>query len=89
MVRDGPRVEFWTVTKAPWSAEEVAALNAFQAAGQFHPLTCGLEHDDHDPIPMRAPDNVLVATPDGWRCPHYGCKYTQDWAPAFMFEPIE
>jgi hypothetical protein len=56
--------------KAPWTDEQVAALNRWQQAGFVHPFTC---YDGDD----------LVATRDGWVCPH--CNYKQDWAHAFMF----
>ncbi|MER7734126.1 hypothetical protein ABTX80_24865 [Streptomyces erythrochromogenes] len=60
---------------APWTPEQVAALNRFQRAGSMHPFTCGRDHDSH---------HVLIATEAGWVCPGPGCGYTQDWAHAFM-----
>lgn len=55
--------------EAPWTPEQVAALNAFQARSNIHPFTCGkcggLE--------------VLVATSTGWLCPK-DCGYSQTWA---------
>jgi len=59
---------------APFTDEQVAALNDFQKSGLFHPFTCGGEHKRHVD---------LVATNDGWVCPD-GCGYTQDWAHAMM-----
>ena len=58
--------------KAPWSQEEVDALNAYQKEGSFHPYTC----------PGNFPDckdhRELIATEDGWVC---ACgKYKQDWS---------
>lgn len=61
-------------TIAPWTAVEVASLNAYQAAGVMHPFTC-----DSDDEPCAS---VLVATTDGWICPD--CGYTQNWAHEFM-----
>jgi hypothetical protein len=58
----------------PWSAEQIAALNAFQHDGRFHPFTCG--NDSRHP--------VLVATPAGWICE--ACDYRQAWAHDFMSE---
>lgn len=55
--------------RAPWTDEQVAALNRFQGYGFVHPFTCQNHHDG---------DRSLVATRDGWVCPH--CDYTQDWA---------
>jgi hypothetical protein len=64
---------------APWTSEQVDALNAFQKGGGFHPYTCGGDH--------AGPSPDLVATTDGWRCPQDGCEYRQDWAMAFAFDP--
>jgi hypothetical protein len=65
-----------TTIRAPWTPEQVEALNRFQKSGRFHPFTCPgkwakcAEHRD------------LVATTDGWVC---ACgKYRQDWASDFM-----
>lgn len=56
----------------PWTDEQVAALNAFQHDGRFHPFTCG-NNSNHP---------VLVATPTGWICS--ACDYRQKWAHDFM-----
>ncbi len=68
--------------RAPFTPEQVAALNAFQRRGGMHPFTCGGEHAPGSPI--------LVARADGWHCTDpYGeaCDYRQDWAHAFMADP--
>lgn len=68
--------------RAPWTPEQVTALNAFQQRGDMHPFTCGGDHTPGSPS--------LVAYTDGWRCPQpYGeaCDYRQDWAHAFMADP--
>lgn len=68
--------------RAPWTPEQVAALNEFQRRGGMHPFTCGGEHTPGSPI--------LVAREDGWHCsdPYgEGCDYRQDWANAFMADP--
>ena len=62
---------------APWTDEQVTALNAFQHHGRMHPFTCGAVHSSG-----RSP--ILVATPAEWICPDPECDYTQDWAHAFM-----
>jgi hypothetical protein len=62
---------------APWTDEQVTALNRYQDAGEVHPFTCGNLHAD-----SRSP--VLLATPNGWRCPNPTCDYQQDWAHDFM-----
>ncbi|MCI3277594.1 hypothetical protein [Streptomyces cylindrosporus] len=70
--------------RAPWTSEQVDALNAFQERGGMHPFTCGGEHTPGSP--------VLVAREDGWHCsdPYdEGCGFTQDWAHAFMANPDE
>ena len=68
---------------APWTQEQVDALNEYQTSGWMHPFTCGHCRDtlgtDHG-----SNDRALVATVDGWRC--RTCAYTQDWAHAFMAE---
>lgn len=64
------------VVLAPWTAEQVQALNAFQRSRvMLHPFTCGGDH-------CVGEERVLVATPGGWVCP--SCTYRQDWAHAFM-----
>jgi len=64
--------------RAPFSAEQVASLNAYQASGAFHEFTCG-----NDLCPgVDGEHAVLVAQEDGWRCP--ACPYTQGWAHEFM-----
>lgn len=85
---------------APWTEEQVDGLNRFQRSGKFHPFTCGIAHGDFDPETMepiknaalqvnpewhKSLDDVLVATPQGWKCP--SCKYTQNWAHDAMVMP--
>jgi hypothetical protein len=60
--------------RAPWTAEQVDALNRRQADGALHPYTC--EHWHGDPAERRN----LVATTRGWICRY--CDYTQTWAHA-------
>lgn len=60
---------------APWTGEQVIALNEYQVRGDMHPFTCGKEHDE--------PRN-LIATESGWICLNATCDYTQNWAHAFM-----
>jgi hypothetical protein len=59
---------------APWTPEQVDALNRYQQAGRFHPFTCPEGHGS------------LTATADGWVC-SLGidrCDYTQNWAHEFI-----
>lgn len=65
--------------RAPWTPEQVAALNRFQAEGGMHPFTCGNTH--------ATPDLHLVAHTDGWHCWLPDCDYRQDWAHRFMADP--
>ncbi len=65
---------------APFTPEQVAALNRFQRESRFHPFTCGRgRRTDRAHLDG---EGVLVATEAGWKCPY--CDYTQDWAHAFM-----
>lgn len=58
----------------PWSPSQVDALQTFQRAGFVHPFTCPNQH--------AGASRDLVATVDGWICPH--CEYRQRWAYASM-----
>lgn len=56
----------------PWSPEKVAALNAQQSNGRFHPYTCPGD------LPDCEKHRNLIATEQGWVC---ACgKYKQEWA---------
>lgn len=59
---------------APWSEEQVQALNRFQQLGIMHPFTCG-KRDNH-----REDDGILIASEAGWHCPAWNCDYIQTWA---------
>jgi len=74
---------------APFTPEQVEALNEFQKSGIMHPFTCGPSKILHEPQ-IRHPEcekskggeGILIATKDGWVCP---CgNFTQNWAHAFM-----
>lgn len=60
--------------RAPWTDDQVTALNASQKNPSYHPFTCIAGHSH----------GVLTATPDGWRCSE--CDYEQDWAWAHQVE---
>lgn len=81
--------------RPPWTAEQVAKLNRFQHYGFVHEYTCLYMHTKpcecggHNPKCHLClgggavlADRTLVATPDGWICPH--CTYKQDWAHPMM-----
>lgn len=66
--------------EAPFTPEQVEALNTWQSTGVVHPFTCGSgRRKDADHLDG---EGILKATPQGWVCPY--CNYTQDWAHAFM-----
>lgn len=78
-------------TTPPWDAATVEALNRTQQNPAFHPFTCGgnrsdQAHRDYARQHGARDHGVLVATPQGWRCPVPGCGYTQGWAHTFMVE---
>jgi hypothetical protein len=58
--------------RAPFTPEQIDALNRWQHNGRVHPFTCGTD----------SRHRVLVATPAGWVCED--CTYRQDWAHDFM-----
>lgn len=66
---------------APWTDEQVSALNNFQRAGKMHPFTCANRgdgsHREHN-----GDLGGLEATPEGWVC--VSCDYTQTWAHDLM-----
>jgi hypothetical protein len=62
------------VLRAPWTPEQVEALNRFQQRGDVHAFTCLNDHGDLG--------RTLLATEQGWICPH--CDYTQNWAHSLM-----
>lgn len=82
---------------APFTQEEVDALNDYQSKGKFHPFTCCggnkntpncfriKDASELDPnISYADSEGILKATKDGWVCP---CgEYTQNWAHSFMSE---
>jgi hypothetical protein len=59
------------VVRAPWTPEQVDALEKRQIRADRHPYTCG----EHSSLP-------LVPTRLGWMCWKPGCSYRQDWAHA-------
>lgn len=67
---------------APWTPEQVDALNEYQTDAPMHPFTCPHRdlpahkyHEDRE-------RGLLEATPEGWRCKK--CAYTQEWAYPWM-----
>jgi hypothetical protein len=72
----------FTQITAPFTPEQVAALNRWQERGDVHPFTCG-----NSQCRSSHPNDALVATPNGWMCRH--CDYTQQWAHGFMAKHLE
>jgi hypothetical protein len=70
------------IIKAPWTPEQVKALNEYQEGGWMHPFTCGGNNRDANHLDG---EGILVATVYGWVCPY--CDYEQDWAHDFMTDP--
>lgn len=64
---------------APFSEDQVEALNAWQEARLVTPYLCPKYHVGPD-------DRVLIATRKGWVCSDTACDYTQNWAHGFMAE---
>jgi hypothetical protein len=68
------------IVAAPWTGDQVASLNAYQACRRYHPFTCGVREPDGTP-------HILVATQVGWNCPRCtatGKTYTQLRCHGFM-----
>lgn len=68
-IQTGPKPQSETI-HAPWSEEQVAALNFFQGSGVFHPFTS-------------ENGRVLIATQNGWTEQENG-PVVQTWAHSFM-----
>ena len=66
-----------SIIRAPWTPEQVDALNRFQRCAIVHPFTCPNQHDGGG-------DRDLVATRAGWICCH--CDYRQEWAHRVMLQ---
>jgi hypothetical protein len=81
--------------KAPFTAEQVEALNKYQRSGAFHPYTCigkpriinKLQPAMERTRELCPNDGLLIATEAGWVCPCGKC--TQDWAHEFMTKSDE
>lgn len=59
------------MTFAPWTSDQVRALNAYQRSGWLHPFTCGHCRDTQGVIFERAPDTGILHRVtgnqhDGW-----------------------
>ena len=71
-------------TMAPWTVDQVVALNNYQRAGHMHPFACPYrtngKHQSHRETGGDL--GALQAQATGWVC--LDCEYTQDWAHEFM-----
>jgi len=62
--------------KAPFTKDQITALNRYQQAGFMHPFTCPGERNCNN--------RNLIARRTGWVC---ACgAFTQDWAHEFMIK---
>lgn len=76
---------FAAIVRAPWTDEQVAALNRWQKSGVVHPFTCGNRDKSGHGWDREVGDyGVLEATPGGWVC--RACGYRQPWAQSFCFD---
>lgn len=72
------------MVRAPFTDEQVIALQKWQDAGVIHPFTC-CSHDGCERS-SREDHGVLIPTKEGWICP---CgKWKQDWCHDFMIKPV-
>ena len=58
---------------APWTPDEVDAINRWQKKPAVHEFTCDQGHHV-----------ALIAETCKLTCPHPGCLYTQTWVHDFM-----
>lgn len=65
------------IIKAPWTVEQIEALNLYQKSNLLHPYTCGGNRKDKNHLDG---EGILVANENGWVCSY--CDYKQDWASA-------
>ena len=72
---------------APWTVEQVEALNRHQVDGVMHPYTCPNRGDGHHPDRPNLDKGTLVAATDGWVCAD--CGYRQTWAHDFSLGKVE
>lgn len=75
--------------RAPYGDDQVEAINRYQNAGMFHPLTCGnnrgdLSHRAYAAEHKQFDWGILVATPEGMVCPV--CGYKQEGIPAVVLD---
>ncbi len=69
---------------APFSEDQVNALNHYQEHTNFHPFTCwGVGCKKL----YQNNGGKLMATPEGWICPC--AEFKQDWAYKIMTEPAD
>lgn len=69
--------------EAPFTPQQVEALNRYQHQEFTHPFTCG-DREGHRYCEHGCDFGILRATEAGWVCDD--CDYTQNWAFDFMAE---
>lgn len=67
-----------SILYAPWTAEEVRNLAAWQTCETIHPYTCANNHRG---------TRILTPTKDGWICKY--CNYKQNWCHDFSARPTD
>lgn len=82
-----PPTKGWRIL-APFTAAQVVALDAYQRADRYHPFTCPNRGDGKHGTTETLHELALLPTTSvhGWICPY--CDYTQNWAHAFMAQPV-
>lgn len=75
------------LVRAPWTPEQVDALNKYQHNRSWHPYTCSNRGDGNHRMDGLHDLGILIATADGWICPY--CEYTQSWAHKFTMDIAE
>ncbi len=71
--------------RAPFTDEQVIALNRWQGDPSVHPFTCPA--DGSSGSWKHSDRRILIATYERWECPR--CAYVQHWAHAYMASPTE
>ena len=67
---------------APFTPDQVASINAYQAADMFHPFTCPDDDCRSAPESRYAPMVATTGNLNGMTCPH--CGRMQMWVHSSM-----
>lgn len=73
------------IIHAPFTAEQVTNLWAWQQSRWVHPFTCVNRSDEYHGWTVHVSQmGALWPYEEGWYCPW--CDYKQDWAHSFMVD---